>query len=205
MKTTVRSLAHLDLSEAKERTTIATICEWERLAYGEGKHRTTDAFHDCVKKNRTGFFVINGETGLVGYADIWQLPSDFYSKLKIGTIDEESIAAKYILSGLDQRSSLWYIGSIITDPSLRASRPMAAALAFTSICNVLPSFFRSNSQFPAKVLGVGSSQFGKKLLTRWGFAPVSSAPNAIDLRPRFEITLNVPKNADAFHLGRKLV
>jgi hypothetical protein len=149
--------------------------------------------------------MINGETSLVGYADIWELPSDFYSKLKNGTIDEESIAAKYILSRSDQRSSLWYIGSIITDPSLRASRPIAAALAFTSICNVLPSFFSINSHFPAKVLGVGSSQFGKKLLTKWGFSPVSSAPNAIDLRPRFEITLDAPENADAFHLGRKLV
>ena len=202
MKFLAYSLAQLTLSQITERDIIGTICEWERLEYGEGKHRTTDAFHDCARKNRTGFFILQNQGKLLGYADVWELPPEFYSRLRVGTIDEESIAANYILNRSDQRSSLWYIGSIITDPELRAARPVAGAMAFASICNVLPSFFRVHSEFPAKILGVGSSAFGKKLLTRWGFSPVERDPMAIDLRPRFEKVMNLPRDADALRLGR---
>lgn len=76
---------------------------------------------------------------------------------------------------------------------------------FASICNVLPDFFRSNSKFPANILGVGSSSFGKKLLTRWGFSPVKLDHNAIDHRPHFEKLMQLPSDADAFHLGRREV
>jgi hypothetical protein len=202
MKLHAQSLAQLSLSEIDERKVIATICDWERLEYGEGKHRTTDAFHDCARKNRTGFFVVRDKDKLIGYADVWELPKDFYSKLRVGTIDEESIAAPLVLARSDDRSSLWYIGSIITDPDLRANRPVAGAMTFASICNVLPSFFRLHSEFPARVLGVGSSAFGKKLLTRWGFMPVKSDPKAIDLRPRFEKLMKRPQDTDALRLGR---
>ena len=202
MRLLAKSLAQLTLSEAAEREIVGTICDWERLEYGEGKHRTADAFYDCVKKNRTGFFIIRDQTKLIGYADVWELPTDFYSALRVGNIDEESIASSFILDRSDKRSSLWYIGSIITNPELRATRPVAGAIAFASICNVLPTFFRAHSEFPAKILGVGSSPFGKKLLTRWGFLPVKSDLRAIDLRPRFEKSLNHPQDADALLLGR---
>lgn len=142
---------------------------------------------------------------LLGYADIWELRTTFYSQLRVGTTDEESIAASHILARSEPRTSLWYIGSIITDPELRAKRPTAGAIAFARICNVLPGFFRAYSPFPAKVLGVGSSAFGKKLLTRWGFSPVESHPRAIDLRPRFEKHMNDPRDAEALHLGRREV
>lgn len=203
MKILARSLHDLSLGEQREREIISTICDWERLEYGEGKHRTTDAFHSCVRKNRTGFFILLAGSSLVGYADVWELPRDFYSKLRVGTIDEESIAQQYILSRTDQRSGLWYIGSIITDPKVRQSRPIAGALAFAGICNVLPNFFCQYTDFPAKVLGVGSSPFGKKLLTRWGFSSVKCDPRAIDIRPRFEKIMRCPKDANDLHLGRK--
>lgn len=202
MKIYAKSFTQLALNESVEREIVSTICEWERLAYGEGKHRTVDSFYECVKRNRTGFFVLRQETRLIGYADVWELSSDFYSKLRVGTIDEESLAAEHILGRTDERSSLWYIGSIITDPEIRAARPVAGAMAFASICNVLPEFFREHSKFPAKILGVGSSTFGKKLLTRWGFSPVTSDGLAIDLRPRFEKSMKLPIDADALRLGR---
>jgi hypothetical protein len=203
MRMSAQSLSQLALSEAVEREIISTICDWERLSYGEGKHRTTDAFHDCAKKNRTGFFILWVQNTLLGYADVWELPVEFYSRLRVGTIDEESIAASCILGESDPRSSLWYIGSIIIDPEVRRARPVAGAIAFASICNALPTFFQAHSHFPAKILGVGSSPFGKKLLTRWGFSPVANDPNAIDLRPRFEKSMSAPTDADDLYLGRR--
>ena len=203
MHTVAKSLTQLNLVEGVEHEHISTICDWERIEYGEGKHRTPDAFHRCAMKNRTGFFLLLNASGLVGYADVWELPTDFYSKLRGGTIDEESIAAQHILARSEPRSGLWYIGSIITDPKLRRERPTGAALAFVSICNVLPVFFQTYSEFPAKILGVGSSSFGKKLLTRWGFDPVERDLNAIDLRPRFEKTMSHSNDADALYFGRR--
>jgi len=203
MKMAAHSLTQLDLSESLERKFIATVCEWERIEYGEGKHRIPEAFYLCAKKNRTGFFMLLNGSSLVGYADVWELPEDFYSMLRVGIIDEESIAERYILSRSDSRSGLWYIGSIITDPQIRLERPVGAALAFASICSALPGFFQNYSKFPARILGVGSSPFGKKLLERWGFAAVARDENAIDLRPRFEKVMERPRDADALHLGRR--
>lgn len=205
MRVAAKSLSELALTAGVELAHVSTICEWERLEYGDGKHRVAASFIKCVRKNCTGFFVLLNKEKLVGYADVWELPVDFYNKLRIGTIDEESIDAAYVLSRSEVRSSHWYIGSIITDPDLRASRPVAGAMAFASICNVLPHFFRAYSEFPAKILGVGSSSFGKKLLSKWGFNSVESDPYAIDLRPRFEKSLLMPTDSDAFHLGRKEV
>lgn len=203
MTMAAHSLAELALGERHERELISTICDWERMAYGEGKHRVPDAFHACAKKNRTGFFILRSESGLVGYADVWELPYDFYSDLRIGTVSEESIAEQFVLSRSDNRSRLWYIGSIITNPRIRRDRPISGALAFAAICNVLPSFFQQHTDFPAKVLGVGSSDFGKKLLTRWGFSPVERDRRAIDLRPRFEKTMTNHRDADDLHIGRR--
>ena len=196
MKVPARSLAQLALPYANEQSYIATICDWERIEYGENKHRTIDSFYQCVKKNRTGFYLQLNHGKLIGYADIWELQPDFYSMLKSGTIDEESIAAKYVLGRTEPRTGLWYIGSIITDPKMRLEHPIGAAFVFRSICNALPQFFQEHSVFPAKILGVGSSAFGKKLLARWGFKRVDSDPNAIDFRPRFEKNMTKPSDAD---------
>lgn len=205
MKLSTLPLSQLNLSEEVEFSYMTTICDWERVEYGEGKHRLPNDLHRCAKKNRTGFFLLLEGDKLVGYADVWELPIDFYSKLRVGIIDEESIADQYILSRSQFRTNLWYIGSIITDPQIRQKQPIVGAFAFASICNALPNFFHEYSEFPAKILGVGSSPFGKKLLTRWGFSPVNSDSNAIDLRPRFEKIVEKPDDVDVFYLARRKI
>lgn len=197
-----QSLEQLRLTESAERRIISTICDWERIEYGEGKHRTPEELHECARKNRSGFFILTDASSLLGYADVWELDRDFYRGLRGGAIAEESLAKQYILGRSDAQSGLWYIGSIITEPALRRDRPVRAALAFAAICNVLPYFFRNHTPFPSKVLGVGSSTFGKKLLTRWGFEPVVRDERAIDLRPRFEKSMTKPQDADSLYLGR---
>lgn len=195
------SLESMHLSKAEEFDIFSTICEWERIEYGEGKHRVPYILQACAQKNRSGFFVLCESGSLQAYADVWELSPDFYSGLSSGLIDEESLSADYILGRFQARTSLWYIGSIITNPARRAERPTASAIAFAAICNALPNFFRGHSEFPARVLGVGSSPFGKKLLSRWGFEPVVPAIGAIDLRPRFEKRMVMPSDADSLSLG----
>lgn len=198
-----RSLRELNLTEHMEYQFISKICDWERIEYGEGKHRTADILYECVKKNKHGFFILSNNSQLIGYADVWELEADFYDKLLTGVADEESLDKSNVLNRTEARTGLWYIGSIITDPKLRIKKSNRAAFAFVAICNAIPQFFKNHSIYPAKVLGVGSSDFGKKLLTKWGFEPIQHDENAIDLRPRFEKTMLVPEDADSLYLCRK--
>lgn len=199
----VQSLAALRLNQAVEYRILEEICEWERLEYGEGKHRIPDALQQCVEKNREGFLLILRDSKLIAYADVWELNSDFYSKLKIGEELEESLSHHHIIAPKDEKSGKWYIGSIITAPDFRREHPSAAALAFVAICNALPRFFACQKKYPATVLGVGSSAFGQRLLSRWEFESIQRSERAIDLRPRFEKGLASTHSAECFRIGRK--
>lgn len=151
-----------------------------------------------VIKNSRGFFVAQDGTDLLGYVDVWELQPNFYAQLRSGAVSEESISAHNMLSLSDHRSSLWYIGSIITNPAMRAKSPHTGALVFESLCRVVAQFFHAQSNFPLKILGVGSSPFGRKLLDKWGFNPLVVVNGAKDTRPRFEKLMIRPSEAHDF-------
>ncbi len=189
-------------SATEQHHYLTLICQWEEQAYGKGLHRRPDELAPCVAKNGAGFIVLLQEDELLAYADVWQLTKDFYERLRVGVIDEESIEARDILSCTDDCTGLWYVGSMIVNPALRQKQPTRAALAFASLCNALPGIFKIHSPFPARVLGVGSSAFGSKLMKKWGFGPVQADVHAIDLRPRMEKTLQSAEAANIFGMAR---
>ena len=182
---------------------IQTICTWEEQAYAKDLRRQPEDVMRCYRKNPSGFILLQEADVLLGYADVWQLTSDFYERLKVGVIDEESIHERDILSPTDTVTGLWYVGSMIVSPVLRQEQPTRAALAFASLCGALPEVFKNHGPFPARLLGVGSSQFGCKLMKKWGFAPVAADEQAIDLRPRMEKIMLTQEDANIFDLGRK--
>ena len=181
---------------------MSTICQWEEQAYGKGLHRQPDELARCVEKNGAGFIVLLEGDELLAYADVWQLTKDFYERLRTGLIDEESIETRDILSCTDSPTGLWYVGSMIVQPALRQKQPTRAAMAFATLCSALPGVFKKNSPFPARVLGVGSSAFGGKLMHKWGFEHVMADQQAIDLRPRMEKILQTPEATQIFDMGR---
>lgn len=182
---------------------IQTICQWEEQAYGQGLHRQPDNLLRCCEKNGSGFVVLQEAGVLLGYADVWQLTPDFYARLKVGVIDEESIHERDILSPTDPVTGLWYVGSMIVSPELRREHPTKAALVFASLCGALPAVFKNHGPFPARLLGVGSSGFGCKIMKKWGFAAVVADEMAIDLRPRMEKIMLTAEDANIFDMTRK--
>lgn len=203
MQVVTDTLSNLTLTEQQEYRIIEEICDWERQAYGEDKHRTPVKFFECIKKNRTGFFISTHGGALVGYADVWQLRNDFYEGLKAGLIEEEALDSTAVLPETETGSNLWYIGSMIIEAEFRKKSPVAAAFTFAALSNSLPNFFREKSEFPAKVLGVGSSPFGQKLLNKWQCTAITEHRNAIDHRPRFEKSLNRLGDEDCFYITRR--
>lgn len=200
MKTT--TLNESRMTPVASHMLMSTICQWEEQAYGKGLHRQPDELARCVEKNSAGFIVLLQGTQLLAYADMWQLTKDFYERLRTGVIDEESIQARDILSCTDTPTGQWYVGSMIVEPALRQNQPTRAALAFASLCSALPGVFKKHSPFPARVLGVGSSAFGCKLMQKWGFEPVAADDEAIDLRPKMEKILQTPEATQIFAMGR---
>ncbi len=182
---------------------IQTICTWEEQAYGKGLHRQPEELMRCYRKNSSGFILLQEADVLLGYADVWQLTPDFYERLKVGVIDEESIHERDILSPTDTVTGLWYVGSMIVSPTLRQEQPTKAAMVFAKLCGALPDIFKNHGPFPARLLGVGSSQFGCKLMKKWGFAPVAADEQAIDLRPRMEKTMLTAEDANIFDMRRQ--
>ncbi|PUE06702.1 hypothetical protein B9Z51_12175 [Limnohabitans sp. T6-5] len=110
----------LRLSATAQHHYLTLICQWEEQAYGKGLHRQPDELARCVGKNGAGFIVLLQEDELLAYADVWQLTTDFYERLRVGVIDEESIEARDILSCTDDCTGLWYVGSMIVNPRLEA-------------------------------------------------------------------------------------
>jgi hypothetical protein len=130
-------------------------------------------------------------------------PPDFYERLKVGVIAEESIHEHDILSPTDRVTGLWYLGSMIVSPALRQEQQTKAAKVFTSLCGALPTVFKNHGPLPALLLEVGSSQFGCKLMKQWGFGAVARDRHAIDLRPRIEKIMLTQEDANNYDLGRK--
>lgn len=188
MTVIVLPLHQHDLSPLERHKIVETVCDWERIEYGDGNHRTPDSFFICIQKNDTGFFCAIEDGQLLGYADVWQLHAPFYESLASGVCAEEEIAPDHILRIENEGSGCWYIGSIITRPALRQEREMKAALVFSKICDEISNHFEDTKR-PSRILGVGSTVFGNKLLRRHGFMPVTASPLAIDLRPRYEKSL----------------
>jgi len=73
-------------------------------------------------------------------------PPDFYERLKVGVIAEESIHERDILSPTDTVTGLWYLGSMIVSPALRQEQPTKAAKVFTSLCGALPTVFKNTDR-----------------------------------------------------------
>jgi hypothetical protein len=203
MDVEVRSLAEWRLSDESELEIIYEICEWERLEYGEGKHRTPDMLYACTKKNKAGFFVALSNGKLLGYTDIWQLKLDFYEFLRTRTIGDESLSEQDILSDNEPPTASWYIGSIMTERDLRKQSPNSTKHIFTQLCNKLPNFFQCNSTFPARLLSLSVSPLGKKLSVKWGFSPIITTPNKNNIQIRVEKIMHAPSDANSLYLTNK--
>jgi hypothetical protein len=118
-------------------------------------------------------------------------------------LPKKSIHERDILSPADTLTGLRYVGSMIVSPDLRQEKPARAALAFASLCGAVPEVFKNHGPFPARLLGVGSSEIGCKLMKKWGFVSVAPDEQAIDLRPRMEKIMLTQEDANIFDLGRK--
>ena len=178
------------------------ICEWERLSYGDGLHRIPSVLNDCILKSSRGFLCAFQGSEFVGYTDIWELHVDFYSLLRVGLKQEEELASKYILGTEDKKSGCWYIGSIITSPSIRDRKDNSSSVVFQSLSAKIAPIL-ATSTLPAKCLSVGSTPFGSKILRSLGFQPIKTDIAAIDLRPRFEKVLLSCSDADSFYLSKR--
>ena len=181
----VAPLSSLHFPATQRLHIIETVCQLERIEYGEGKHRLPHVFSGLVAKNDDGLICAMDGDKLVGYADVWQLQERFYNQLLYGVRAEEEIYADCVLSKNEPDTGYWYIGSIITDPTFRMNCAYQAAQTFSEILRQAYVYFEKVRP-PAKVMGVGSTEFGKKLLGQHGFKPITPSPKAIDLRPRFE-------------------
>ena len=201
MPLSVGSISCFAKNKADLFAIVEKICNWERIEYGEGNHRIPQSLIDCIDKNDKGFLCAFDGSSLVGYADLWQLESSFYKGLKSGLIFEESLDAEHILTISDPPSLCWYLGSVITEPALRQfhSHSIKAALVLARISAQLPGIFKGQ-QFPAKMLGVASSDAGKKLLAKWEFLPIKRHESAIDFRPRYEKNMITADDSACFSL-----
>lgn len=188
MALVVAPLNMLCLLQDQRYEICRVVCDWERLEYGEGKHRIPPTLKHCIDKNDTGFICAMENDRLVGYADLWQLQRNFYELLLVGECTEEEICAGFILDHRTERSNCWYVGSIITEPGMRENRPVKAAQVFHKIFELIYGILLS-SPVPARIMGVGSTPFGSRLMNRHGFQPIGASFKARDLRPRFEKTL----------------
>jgi hypothetical protein len=188
MQPIIAPLSTFNFSNSQRLSVIETVCNLERIEYGDGKHRMPDVFSALIEKNDTGLICAMEGDKLLGYADSWQLQSRFYNELVYGIRAEEEICSEYILTPNDLGTGYWYVGSVITDPFLRSSSTYKAAQVFSEILRQTYLYFE-DIKLPAKVMGVGSTEFGKNLLVHHGFKPVLASSQAIDLRPRFEKTL----------------
>jgi hypothetical protein len=160
------------------------------LAYGEGKHRLPTNLLNCIDRDSRNFFCAFDRNVLVGYADLWQLRKSFYNLLRSGQMTEEQVLYYQIVGEGETPSARWYVGSMITSPELRQSNQVRSAFVFNKMFQSLYDVLLA-TQYPAKVMGVGSSEFGEKILMRHGFERITAAPTAVDLRPRFEKSLEV--------------
>jgi hypothetical protein len=195
-----RVLAATNIDKSLLRQYLALICDWERIEYGENKHRIPSQLNDWLHVNGEGFLCcVNNEGKLFGYADLWAIENNLYDQLKTGFILEEAVPCSALLSSSQTGTAInWYIGSIITDPQLRNYSPNISRDAFRAIRYAIGDFFEKLPQYPAEVLAVGSSKKGRDLLTRWDFKPVKMMINAPDSRPRYILQLSNANDALSF-------
>ena len=188
--------------QARVRAVAATICEWETLEYGPGKQRKTDQLVACLEKSRSAGLVcafVGDE--IVAYSDVWSLETEFYERLKRGIEPEETLEPDCIRSSFASHEPNYYVGSVIVSPRLRSAQPARSAVIFREITAGIGALLKQHAAFPARMLGVGFSPLGEKLLRHFGFTPVSRAADAVDHRPRFEKCMLAAANADCFMLA----
>lgn len=188
MSITIAPLSQFQFSDDERRAIVETLCNMERIEYGEGCYRLPEVFIEMIAKNDAGLICAIEDGQLLGYADVWQLKSRFYNELLYGIKAEEEICTDYVLSKTDEGTGYWYVGSVITDSTFRQIHTVKAAHTFSEIFKQVYQIL-NNVKVPAKIMGVGSTDFGRKLLARHGFEPVASSPQAIDFRLRYEKTL----------------
>jgi hypothetical protein len=184
----VAPLGTLNFSTVQRLKIAQSVCDLERVEYGEGKHRQPDVFAGLIEKNDAGLICAMDGDKLVGYTDVWQLQTRFYDELLCGVKAEEEICSDFVLSKNDANTGCWYIGSVITDAFFRENSPYRSAQTFSEILRQAYLYFDKVNP-PAKVMGVGSTVFGRKLLDNHGFKPVVPSSQATDLRPRYQKTL----------------
>lgn len=179
----------------------ASVCEQiatlEAFYYGEGFSRSKELLKDCFSKSPHTVCLAFSFNKFIAAYDFYSLAPDFYEGLRNGTVAEEQLCASAIIPRSPDLPSKnnWYIASIVSDPNseLRGE-------AFKKLVRTAQRLKFGMSEKESVVLGVGSSAFGKTLLSDWGFEPVQPSSLAIDLRPRFEKTLVQPKDIFSLHL-----
>lgn len=200
----IQQLRKFNFSSGQKLSIFESICDWERLAYGEGRHRIASDFAACVDVEDSGFYVAFYDGLLIGYIDIWQLTKDFYTGLRGSLIVEEDLNASVIVSSRDKPTNMWYVGSMVIEEKFRKTNRIKAAFAYQRLCACVPDFL-STKTFPAAILGVGSSKLGQNILLKWQFVPVAPHPNAVDTpdRPRFEKLLTQYDGPEAYTLRKR--
>jgi hypothetical protein len=181
----VLPIRELDSKARKE--VLAQVCDWERIAYGEGKHRTPAQLELWLKQNDEGFLCCFMDGIFLAYADLWSIKQEEYKKLRAGLTLEEEIPPEALCRPSEFKPYL-YVGSIITNPAFRKLHQNTTRVAFIKICAGVAELlygYKTKYNYPFELLGVGSSNTGIKLLTHCNFKKFDMAADVIDTRPRY--------------------
>lgn len=189
-----------ECSRVENQQYFHEICEWERIEYGLGKHRIPKQLEEWAEVMPVGItYVLDSSSKLlVGYIDIWQLKADAYTELSTGMMLEEEIPTSAIDGDFLSGSNLWYVGSIITSPQVRLKSKIASGRIFLEICKSMTLFFQSINKYPITLLGVGSSEVGRHLVTKWGFDKVQMNDARIDTRQRYQLLMTDRESCEVF-------
>lgn len=170
---------------ARRRVT-RTIWRWERAEFGLEQGRAPGVIKGRGSRGAGGLLCSVREGRLLGYADVISLTAPHYGWLRSGQIVEERIPAHWIERRPELGSSYWYIASLIVSKDLRQSQPAQAHALSIALQHAIWRLIAAHGRFPARVLGISATAIGRAKFRRAGFQPVVRAPDAVDLRPRFE-------------------
>ena len=180
-----------ELDAIQQESVCKEISRLESHYYGKQFSRSAEILSECFWKSPHTVCLALSFKKLVAACDFYSLTPDIYDAIRLGLVAEEKINANVVVTQTPETQSKnhWYMASIVSDPHSEQRGE-----AFKKIIRTAQRTIFGMSEKESTVLGVGSSEFGKKLLRDWGFEEVNADRSAIDLRPRFEKRLDHPKD-----------
>jgi hypothetical protein len=186
----VKPLAQVDRSVRLRY--VRTIWRWERSEYGAEQGRSAAAIKGWGHRRAGGLLCAVRRGRLLGYADLMPLAAAHYRCLRLGLITEERLPAHWTTRTPRTGTSYWYVASLIVSRDLRRSEPGSAHCVSRELQRGIYTLIARCSAYPARILGISATAVGRAKFLQTGFEPVACAVDAVDLRPRFERTIQRP-------------